>query len=154
MLPGVSTTVNSAPSPTHWPTANLVSLVQLSPPGHTGNVQVLHSGFSPISTLARLDFPVPVAPKMTRWGSTKSSALAIWKRKMVVEIKKQIVPFIMYRFWLILISKIVRSEITDKWYSLRRLISKKKGWLRQLKSTVGDMVIKMKIQFYKILPLS
>jgi hypothetical protein len=41
-------------------------------PGQTGNVQFLHTGLSPIRTLAKEDFPTPVAPRMTMRGNGRS----------------------------------------------------------------------------------
>ena len=46
--------------------------MKLDLPGQTGNVQFLQRGLSPIKTLAKEDFPAPVAPTMTMCGKGRS----------------------------------------------------------------------------------
>ena len=55
--PGVSTMVNSVPSPSHGPTTYLVFLVQEVWPSQMGNEQLLQSTGSPTKTFASVDLP-------------------------------------------------------------------------------------------------
>jgi hypothetical protein len=56
--------VNISKYPSQGLTAKVVSFVQEAPSLQIGKVQSEHKGLSPIKTLAREDFPTPVAPMM------------------------------------------------------------------------------------------
>ena len=76
-IPGVSTTVKSMESsPSHFPAAYLVFFVQDFWFEQMGNVQFLQPGDSPKRTLANVDFPVPVWPTTTIFGSGRSTDAA------------------------------------------------------------------------------
>ena len=65
--------INKYLLPSHCPEANVVLLVHVSnPPEHVGKVQSVQITLSPINTLAKVDLPTPVCPRIKIVGLGKS----------------------------------------------------------------------------------
>ena len=72
--------INKYLLPSHCPEANVVLLVHVSnPPEHVGKVQSVQITLSPINTLAKVDLPTPVCPRIKILGSVISGSAKINK---------------------------------------------------------------------------